>query len=189
MSDALQHPPSFDEMVGLIEKLFKDYLEDVLKSNPEEIEKSWIRYKTLNHLWQDDQPQPGAGWVKASEFKKQQNIHYCGRTKTPQGVIYATIYWNHKWERFVNFSIEGRVEFEILDESGAAPSGERESDALMFAEWCAVNYQRDFEPLDASLPINERKYRQFWIDNNQREFRTTQLYDIFKQQNRNNENS
>jgi hypothetical protein len=56
MSDALQHTPSFKEMVGLIEKLFKDYLEDVLKSSPEEIKKSWTRYKTLNHLYQDEQP-------------------------------------------------------------------------------------------------------------------------------------
>lgn len=58
MSDALQHAPSFDEMVGLIEKLFKDYLEDVIKSKPSEIGKSWERYKTLNHLWQDEK-QPG----------------------------------------------------------------------------------------------------------------------------------
>lgn len=78
--------------------------------------------------------QPGAVWVKASEFKKQQNIHYCGRTKTPQGVIYATIYWNHKWERFVNFSIEGSVEFEILDESATAVAG-REESVQINREW------------------------------------------------------
>jgi len=53
-SDARQAPPSFDEMVELIKKLFVDYLEDVLKSPPHEIEKAWQRYKCLNHLYQDE---------------------------------------------------------------------------------------------------------------------------------------
>lgn len=64
-SDALQHTPSFDQMVGLIKKLFTDYLQDILKSTPEEIEKSWERYKTLNHLWRDEPH--GPMWVKASD--------------------------------------------------------------------------------------------------------------------------
>jgi hypothetical protein len=51
-SDALQHPPSFEQMVGLIKKLFTDYLEDVMKTPPSEIGKAWERYKTLNHLYQ-----------------------------------------------------------------------------------------------------------------------------------------
>jgi hypothetical protein len=54
-SDALQHSPSFDQMVAMIEKLFKDYLTDVRKNaiTHESIEKAWQRYKTLNHLYQD----------------------------------------------------------------------------------------------------------------------------------------
>jgi hypothetical protein len=63
-SDARQTPPSFDEMTSLIKKLFTDYLEDVLKSSPEEIEKAWVRYKTLNHLYREDQTMTGAVWVK-----------------------------------------------------------------------------------------------------------------------------
>lgn len=54
---------------------------------------------------------------------------------------------------------------------------------INFSEWCAFNYQRDFEPLDASLPINERKYRQFWIDNNGDEFTTEQLWNEWNKQN------
>src|SRR5688572_25775311 len=53
-SDARPTPPSFDELVELIKKLFIDYLEDVIKSPPSEIAKSWERYKVLNHLWQDE---------------------------------------------------------------------------------------------------------------------------------------
>lgn len=56
MSDALQHAPSFDDMVGLIKKLFTDYLQDIRPKmvTPEEIDKAWERYKTLNHLWRDE---------------------------------------------------------------------------------------------------------------------------------------
>jgi hypothetical protein len=67
-SDALQHPPSFNEMVGFIKKLFTDYLEDVMKTPPSEISKAWERYKTLNHLYQDEaQHAAECEWVKASE--------------------------------------------------------------------------------------------------------------------------
>lgn len=78
--------------------------------------------------------QRGAVWVKVSEFNKQQNIHYCGRTKSEAGIIYATIYWDHKWQRFVNGSINESVEFEILDELGTA-AAERGEDAVEFAQW------------------------------------------------------
>lgn len=57
-SDARQTPPNFDEMVELIKKLFTDYLEDVLNSTPTEIEKSWERYKCLNHLYQAEPAMP-----------------------------------------------------------------------------------------------------------------------------------
>jgi len=67
-SDARQTPPSFDEMVGLIKKLFTDYLEDVVKSKPSEIAKSWERYKVLNHLYQNERVcQTGPRWVMANE--------------------------------------------------------------------------------------------------------------------------
>lgn len=68
MSDALQHPPSFEQMVVLIEKLFKDYLQDIAKKafTPEEIGKAWERYKTLNHLYRLS-PHPGPTWIKASD--------------------------------------------------------------------------------------------------------------------------
>lgn len=61
MSDALTHAPSFDEMVGLLEKLFKDSLEMTKAFTAEEIEAGWQRYKTLNHLYQDE-----SIWVKAN---------------------------------------------------------------------------------------------------------------------------
>ena len=57
-SDARPAPPSFDEMVELIKKLFTDYLEDIVRPKmftDNEIEKSWERYKTLNHLYQDEE--------------------------------------------------------------------------------------------------------------------------------------
>lgn len=54
-NDARPTPPSFDELVELIKKLFTDYLEDYLKTKPTEIAKSWERYKVLNHLWQDEE--------------------------------------------------------------------------------------------------------------------------------------
>lgn len=57
LSDARKTQPSFDELVEIIKKLFTDYLEDVIKSKPSEIEKSWQRYKVLNHLHKSkDQP-------------------------------------------------------------------------------------------------------------------------------------
>ncbi len=65
MSDAIQRPPTFEELVGLIKKLYFDYLEDVLKNTPEERERSWKRYETLNHLYQDEQQ--NAIWIKCSD--------------------------------------------------------------------------------------------------------------------------
>lgn len=53
-SDARATPPSFGEMVEMIKKLFTDYLEDVIKAKPSEITKSWERYNTLNHLFQEE---------------------------------------------------------------------------------------------------------------------------------------
>lgn len=67
ISDALQRPPSFDEMVEMIKKLFTDYLEDVIKAKPSEIAKSWERYKTLNHLFQEEQPNKAAIGVNEDE--------------------------------------------------------------------------------------------------------------------------
>lgn len=68
MSDARTTQPSFDEMVELIKKLFTDYLEDHVKSKPSEIKKSWERYRTLNHLWQDGHNKP-TFWDVAKAFK------------------------------------------------------------------------------------------------------------------------
>jgi len=65
-SDAWPTPLSFYEMVGLIKNLHTHYLEDVLKANPDQIEKSWEQYKTLNHLYRDEQALTGAVWVKAT---------------------------------------------------------------------------------------------------------------------------
>jgi hypothetical protein len=81
-------------------------------------------------------------WVKVSEFDKKQNVHYCGRTKTPQGIIYATIYWDCKWERFVNFTMEGSVEFEILIES-PSKEGNKEREVAMMC-W-AFTYIREWD--------------------------------------------
>lgn len=48
-----------------------------------------------------------------------------------------------------------------------------------FAEWCYRNYEYTFEPLDASLEIKDRKYRRFWVDNEQREYTTRQLLELY----------
>lgn len=63
MSDARTTPPSFEEMVGLIEKLFKDFLQSQKCFTDDEIEEGWRRYKTLNHLYQDSQPPAVKGVV------------------------------------------------------------------------------------------------------------------------------
>lgn len=68
-TDARSQAPTFDEMVAMIEKLFKDYLKDIRKNvlTDEQIEEGWQRYKTLNHLYQDEQPKP-AGAVCDPDF-------------------------------------------------------------------------------------------------------------------------
>lgn len=67
-TDARSQAPTFDEMVAMIEKLFKDYLKDIRKNvlTDEQIEERWQRYKTLNHLYQDEQPKP-AGAAQPDE--------------------------------------------------------------------------------------------------------------------------
>lgn len=52
-SDALASPPNFDQLVAMIEKLFRDYLTDVMKEPAKGIDKAWERYKILNHLYRD----------------------------------------------------------------------------------------------------------------------------------------
>lgn len=52
-SDALASPPNFDQLVAMIEKLFRDYLADVMKEPAKGIDKAWERYKILNHLYRD----------------------------------------------------------------------------------------------------------------------------------------
>lgn len=127
-SDARETPPSFDELVDMIKKLFVDYLEDVLKSPPSETEKSWERYKTLNHLYKPAQHPGSIGWVKASEFKivygtnyyakwLDGNIKATGRFQEADG----TFFWN-----VPGYVPIGKHEYEhlqILDESNEQPVG------------------------------------------------------------------
>lgn len=54
--------------------------------------------------------------------------------------------------------------------------------SIAFSEWCQSNYVHDFEPIDDSLPIAKRTYRQFWVDNDQIEYSTEQLYELFLNQ-------
>jgi hypothetical protein len=56
LSDASICSPTFDEMVGLIEKMFKESLEITKAFTADEIESEWQRYKILNHLYKAEQP-------------------------------------------------------------------------------------------------------------------------------------
>jgi hypothetical protein len=69
-SDALAHAPTFDEMVELIEKNFKDVLELSGITEPDRIADAWRRYKILNHLYQDQPPSTtqGAVWYTEQEM-------------------------------------------------------------------------------------------------------------------------
>lgn len=49
-----EQTPTFDQLVSIIEKNFKEYLRQSRAFTDEEIENNWQRYKTLNHLWQDN---------------------------------------------------------------------------------------------------------------------------------------
>ncbi|MGN6416155.1 MAG: hypothetical protein ACTHMC_01595 [Pseudobacter sp.] len=51
-SDALASPPNFDQLVSIIEKLFRENLEN-FKIDPGRIALAWKRYKALNHLYRD----------------------------------------------------------------------------------------------------------------------------------------
>lgn len=63
-----QTPPSFDEMVKLIERNFKDFLKQSKGFTYQEILTYWEEYKLYNHLWREDENVPvsgqGAIWVK-----------------------------------------------------------------------------------------------------------------------------
>lgn len=147
MSDALQHAPSFNEMVGLIEKLFKDYLQDIRPKmvTSEEIDKAWERYKTLNHLWQDE-PQPGAVWVKANKFKYELEVVYHAKYDDNNK---GAGYFNEEYEGGNHVFIwqDGADTFQnsfhrllILDESGTAAGREEDAvkgkDMFTFIQWC-----------------------------------------------------
>lgn len=54
MSDARETTPSFDELVELIEKNFKQYLRSTKIFDESHIEDGWQRYKALNNLYQDE---------------------------------------------------------------------------------------------------------------------------------------
>jgi len=65
--------PSFDDLVALIEKNFKDYLRRSQAFTDAEIEDGWERYKAINHLYQDELKAQSAVWVKA-ETKPEHNV-------------------------------------------------------------------------------------------------------------------
>jgi hypothetical protein len=102
-SDARLTPPSFDEMVGLIKKLFTDYLEDVMKTPPSQIAEAWERYSCLNHLYQDEQAQTSAvckpvtldsKWMIGRSEERFKELEHYG--------------WD--WRSFYNGWIESRAE-------------------------------------------------------------------------------
>lgn len=142
-------------------------------------------YETFEEWLKAKVVRSGAVWVKASN-PDIKNGEYVAKYKAPgiklkhdfvgmafvddQFVYFVCpCHYDLKWAR-------GHEELQyaqILDESGAAPSGERE---VAFAEW-----------------IRENKFRPFtngrWIKLETGEIRTSeQLHELFKQ-NRNNENS
>lgn len=166
MSDALQHPPSFEQMVGLIEKLFKDYLQDIRPKmvTSEEIDKAWQRYKTLNHLWQDDQPQPGAvsatieygvekfeGWyawfrIGVQKFRLQD----------------ATDKEHAEW--YVKM-----LHIAFANLGGTAVAGREEDNAVAFAEWLYENF-KGYDPIADKWVYGEDENR----------YTIKELYKIFK---------
>lgn len=185
-SDALQYGPSFKEMVNLIERLFKDSLEMTKAFTHDEIENGWQRYKTLNHLYQDDNSRQRPVWVKASN-PDIKNGEYVAKYKAPGiklkhdfvGMAFVDDQFVHfvcpchydlKWAR-------GHEELQyaqILDESGTAPSGEREV-AFAFTEWVNANF--------AGFYVGRELHHWYCPTLNGQEGRytTAQLYELFKQ--------
>jgi hypothetical protein len=134
-SDALQHPPSFDQMVGLIKKLFTDYLEDVMKTPPSEISKAWERYKTLNHLYQDEAlPPAGCEWVKCSDWLPGYKNSVKWRVSGSDVVRNATL---EALLRDRNFYFKS---WEWYDES-PAPAAGREEEAVGLIKYIRENYK------------------------------------------------
>lgn len=57
-SDLVPHdqPPSYNELIEIIEKNFKNYLKESQAFTEDEIEAQWQRYKALNRLYQSEIP-------------------------------------------------------------------------------------------------------------------------------------
>lgn len=202
MSDARTTPPSFDEMVGLIKKMYSDYLEDVLKSKPEEIEKSWERYKTLNHLWRDE-AQLGT-WVKASDrlpgyetpVKWRDGNDHSHVTNGKIPLIHMAKPFLTGWEWYDEGTAAGREEdgnefVKILDNALAAGNqvleqlkkeNAAQEDAVAFAEWVYKNRWFRFEngrweyTFEQGSSVSRGEYLKNYIKT------TAQLYELFKQQ-------
>lgn len=154
--------PTFYELVAIIEKNFRAAMLQSRAFTSDEIEAGWQRYKRLNHLWQDEQPQQSEVWVKATErlpgVRTEVKWRIDGKEwemkETPLGM------WYNKPNDF--------NKYEWLDESGTAAAGREESDAVKFAEWVRETYQPD----EFSL----------WIDHAGNQYTTAELYTKFKQQ-------
>ena len=125
-SDARAQAPIFDEIVGLIEKLFKDSLEMTKAFTAEEIEQGWQRYKTLNHLYQDEIPQQGSVWVKASD-----RLPGCERAVRWRHAVTKVERANETFIELYQLRPASFGVFEWLDESGQS----KEGDTKINREW------------------------------------------------------
>ncbi len=159
MSDALQHPPSFEQMVGLIEKLFKDSLEMTKAFTAEEIEQGWQRYKTLNHLYQDESKpneQPAvtfdSRWLICRSEERFKELEHKG--------------WH--WSSFYNGWLEGRSDMlKQIKGWGLYKPEQKENDTAASFDYKS----RDWEN-ENTQPASEeaiRRMKERWVSEGKRE--------------------
>jgi hypothetical protein len=78
--------PTFDDLVRIIEKNFKGGLFQSRAFTEYEVNEEWIKFKTLNHLYQDETKHPSTAiWVKASEFKFEVGVSYNAKDEKSRG--------------------------------------------------------------------------------------------------------
>ncbi len=158
MSDARTTPPSFDELVGLIETNFKDVLRYAVGSTPERIEKAWERYKVLNHLHQDSQPPAVKGADLTADEVHGRVLDHQRKGMSLEKAIYTV----------------GYEDAQIKYESPTAAGDGKE--AIEFAEW--IHESRLIHDIDGSWYYEDEDGLK--RDTIKKADTTAQLYDIFK---------
>jgi uncharacterized protein DUF551 len=118
-SDARTTPPSFDELVGLIKKLFKDSLEITKAFTVDEIESGWQRYKTLNHLYQDgvaateavSKGSDAVEWISVDERLPIESGRYWCYVQQLTDLGFSYFQWNCDYNvqlsRFADMTLKG----------------------------------------------------------------------------------